>query len=234
LRHAREIAASLLRDSLEVRVQSEHSGERVLDQSGNAAIEVTSGLSPTRGKAMKKRRRELFDAQLGEIREELLRLGVRGRTRPPSLAPSVGGEQAIPHTDLTAAAYELAGYAVATLALGRNIPTEVVLEEYAKYDLGRCSPSDLDTIWAVGNLAAERSRHYGCPGKSGQIDISVKMESDVAAATELDESPETILRENWDDIARVARLLIEKGTLSRDEIEGEVFERDEGETCRKE
>jgi hypothetical protein len=232
--HAREIAASLSSDSREVRVQSEHSGERVLDQSGNAAIEVTSGLSPTRGKAMKKRRRELFEAQVGEIREELLRLGVSGRTRPPSLAPSVGGDQAVTPTELIAAAYELAGYAVATLALGRNIPTEVVLEEYAKYDLGRCSPSDLETIWAVGNLAAERSRDDGCPGQSGLIDISVKMDNDVAAATEVDESPETILRENWDDIARVARLLIEKGTLSRDDIEGEVFEPGEGETCRKE
>jgi hypothetical protein len=36
------------------------------------------------------------------------------------------------------------------------------------------------------------------------------------------------LRENWDDIARVARLLIEKGALSRDEIEGEVFEPGDG------
>jgi hypothetical protein len=233
LRHAREIAASLLSDSCEVRVQSEHSGERVLDQPGNAAIEVTSGLSPTRGKAMKKRR-ELFEAQLSEIREELLRLGIRGRTRPANLAPSVVSDQAVTPTELIAAAYELAGYAVATLSLGRNIPTEVVLEEYAKYDLGRCSPSDLETIWAVGNLAAERSRDDGCPGKSGQIDISVKMEDDVAAAMEVDESPENILQENWDDIARVARLLIEKGALSRDEIEGEVFEPDEGETCRKE
>jgi hypothetical protein len=229
LRHSREIAVLLLRDSLEVRVQSKHSGA-CLDRSTNAAIEVTAGLSPTRGKAMKKRRRKLFDAELGEIREELLRLGVCGRTRPPSLAPSVGDEHAIPHADLTAAAYELAGYVVATLALGRNIPTEVVLEEYAKYDLGRCSPADLETIWAVGSLAAERSRDAGYPGQSGLIDISVKIENDVAAATELDESPENILRENWDDIVRVARLLIERGALSRDDIEGEVFERDEGET----
>jgi hypothetical protein len=228
LRHAREIAASLLSDSLEVRVQSEHSGERILDQSTDAAVEVTSGLSSTRGKAMKRKRRELFEAQVDEIREELLRLGVRGRTRPADLAPSVVSDQAVTPTELIAAAYELAGYAVATLALGRNIPTEVVLEEYAKYDLGRCSPSDLETIWAVGSLAAERSRDDGCPGKSGQIDISVKMENDVAAATELDESPETILRENWDDIARVARLLIEKRALSRDEIEGEVFEPGDG------
>jgi hypothetical protein len=205
-----------------------------LDRHTNAAIEVTSGLSPTRGKAMKKRRRELFEAQMGEIREELLRLGVCGRTRPANLAPSVVSDQAVTSTELIAAAHELAGYAVATLALGRNIPTEVVLEEYAKYDLGRCSPSDLETIWAVGSLAAERSRDDGCAGTSGQIDISVKMENDVAAATELDESPENILRENWDDIARVARLLIEKGALSRDEIEGEVFEPGEGETCRKE
>jgi hypothetical protein len=234
LRHAREIAASLLRDSLEVRVQSEALRGARLGSVCHAAIEVTSGLSPTQGKAMKKRRRELFETQLGEIREELLRLGVRGRTRPANLAPSVVSDQAVTPTELTAAAYELAGYAVATLALGRNIPTEVVLEEYAKYDLGRCSPSDLETIWAVGSLAAERSRDDGCPGKSGLIDISVKMESDVAAATEVDESPENILRENWDDIARVARLLIEKGALSRDEIEGEVFEPDEGETCRKE
>jgi hypothetical protein len=77
-------------------------------------------------------------------------------------------------------------------------------------------------------LAAERSRNEGCLGEPGLIEIAVKMDDDVAGAIE-NQSPEDILEENWKDIARVARLLIDKGTLSRDDIEIEVFEPDEGE-----
>jgi len=61
------------------------------------------------------------------------------------------------------AAYELAGYALATLALGRNIPNELVLKEDNEYDLGRCTAPELDTIWTVGYMAGERARNDGCP-----------------------------------------------------------------------
>src|SRR6266540_4184235 len=98
-----------------------------------------------------KRHRELFGAQVAEIREELLRLGACLQVSPANLSTSVSSEHVVTPTDLMATAYELAGYAVATLALGRSIPQKIVLEEDAKYDLGRCSESDLDTIWAVGN-----------------------------------------------------------------------------------
>ena len=125
------------------------------------------------------------------------------------------------------AAYELAGYAVATLALGRSIPDKVVLKEDTEYDLGRCTEPELDTIWAVGHMAGERSRNDGCSGEQGLIVINVRMESSIADGMELNPGAEVILDENWDTIVRVARLLIERGILSKSELEGEVFEPNE-------
>jgi hypothetical protein len=173
-----------------------------------------------------KKHRELFD--LTEIREELLRLGVRARESPAKLATYVRSEQTVTPPALMTAAYELAGYAVATLALGRSIPNKVVLKEDDEYDLGRCTEPELDTIWAVGHMAGERSRNSGCSGEQGLIVINVRMESSIADGMELNPGAEVILDENWDTIVRVARLLIERGILSKGELEGEVFEPDEG------
>ena len=68
-----------------------------------------------------KRHRELFGAQVAEIREELLRLGACLQVSPANLSTSVSSEHVVTPTDLMATAYELAGYAVATLALGRAL-----------------------------------------------------------------------------------------------------------------
>src|SRR5437016_4223113 len=108
--------------------------------------------------------RELYETQLAAIREELLRLGVCPRESPTKLAARVRSEQTVTPRALMAAAYELAGYAVATLALGRNVPNEVVLKEVNEYDLGRCTLSELDTIWAVGHLAGGEVATNGCSG----------------------------------------------------------------------
>jgi hypothetical protein len=77
-------------------------------------------------------------------------------------------------------------------------------------------------------MAAERSRNYGCSGEQGLIVTSVKIENGIADGMELNPGAEVLLDENWDTIVRVARLLIKRGILSRSEIEGEVFEPDEG------
>jgi hypothetical protein len=169
---------------------------------------------------------ELFD--LAEIREELLRLGVRTRDSPAKLTTSVRSEQTVTPPAMMTAAYELAGYAVATLALGRSIPDKVMLKEDNDYDLGRCTEPELDIIWAVGHMAGERSRKYGCSGEQGLVLINVRVESSIADGKVLYPGAEVILDENWDRIVRVARLLIERGILSRSELEGEVFEPDEG------
>jgi hypothetical protein len=47
------------------------------------------------------------------------------------------------------------------------------------------------------------------------------------ATADPDRSAEAILDESWNDILHVARLLIERGTLSRDDIEAEVLEAEE-------
>jgi hypothetical protein len=59
------------------------------------------------------------------------------------------------------------------------------------------------------------------------------MENSIADGMELNPGPEIILDENWDTIVRVARLFIERGVLSRSELEGEVFEPDEGGSFRR-
>ena len=94
-----------------------------------------------------------------------------------------------------------------------------MLEESAEYDLGRCSENDLDTIWAVGNLAAERPAATASR-EPGRTVVIVKMEGDVAGGmgegtADPDRSAEAILDESWDDIVHVARLLIDRGALSR-------------------
>jgi len=194
-----------------------------------------------------KKRRERFDAQLAEIQKELLTIGGGGMAaRPPNLVRSRerGGDRdrtakrmTVTSSGLMATAYQLAGYAVATLALGRNIPGKIVLKEDAEYDLGRCSEGDLDTIWTVGNLAAEQRDNNGVPGAPAPTVVIVKMESDIVgpmhgergstADAEPDQRAKALLDENWDDIVHVARLLIDRGSLSRDDIEAEVFEPDE-------
>jgi hypothetical protein len=185
-----------------------------------------------------KKVRESFDSQLEEIHKELLQAGVGGPVRPGALPRSEQRENDLRNAEepttaasiqLTASAFQLAGYAVATLVLGRSIPAAIVLQVDAEYDIGRCSETDLDTVWAVGNLAAERSRGDGAPWEPGPSIIIFKMESDTADAVhdkrEMGEGvPDGILNENWDDIVHVARLLIDRRTLSRAEIEAEIFE----------
>ena len=108
-----------------------------------------------------------------------------------------------------------------TIALGAN----------AEYDVGRCSETDLQTIWAVGDLAAERARGEGCPWEPGPSIVIFKMESDGGGAFRDDreiatgaqeQTAKRILNESWDDIVRLARLLAEGRTLSRAEIEAEL------------
>jgi hypothetical protein len=170
--------------------------------------------------------RELFENELAEIREELLRLGVRPKDNQTEPTPSVGSEeQIITPPALMTAAYELAGYAVATCALGRSIPDTVVLKEDNEYDLGRCSELELNTVWAVGHMAGERSRNCGCSGEQGLIGISVRMESDAANGMELNHpGAEVIVDENWDTIVHLARILIERRILSRSELENVIFD----------
>ena len=177
--------------------------------------------------------RELFETELAEIREELLRLGVRPRENPTERAASVKSEeQIVTPPEMMTAAYELAGYAVATRALGRSIPDKVVLKEDSEYDLGTCSEPELGTIWAVGHIAGERIRDYGCSGEQGLIGISARMESSIADGMELNHpGAEVIVDENWDTIVHVARLLFERGILSWSELENAIF--DPGMECEK-
>ena len=187
-----------------------------------------------------RKRRQSFEAEVAEIQKELLAIGARGQAPPVSLVhgrPSNDSldkakRMTVTSSGLMATAFQLAGYAVATLALGRSMPEMIVLEENAEYDLGRCSENDLDTIWAVGNLAVERRSSDGFPREPGRTVVIVKMEGDVAGGTgdataDPDRSAAAILDESWDDIVHVARLLIDRGTLSRDDIEAEVLEPDE-------
>jgi len=190
-----------------------------------------------------KKRRQRFEAEVAEIQRELLAIGARGQGPPVSLvhSPQRKGDldkakrMTVTSSGLMATAFQLAGYAVATLALGRSMPARIVLEENAEYDLGRCSENDLDTIWAVGNLAAERRSNDGFPREPGRTVVIVKMEGDIAGAmrdaadgaTDPDRDAEAILDESWDDIVHVARLLIDRGMLSRDDIEAAVLEPDE-------
>ena len=186
-----------------------------------------------------RKRRQRFEAEVAEIQKELLAIGARGQVLPVSLVHHAhrngdldkAKRMTVTSSGLMATAFQLAGYAVATLALGRSVPARIVLEENAEYDLGRCSESDLETVWAVGNLAAERRSSDGFPREPGRTVVIVKMEGDVAgtadAAVDPDRSAEAILAESWDDIVHVARMLIDRGTLSRDDIEAEVLEPDE-------
>ena len=187
-----------------------------------------------------RKRRPSFEAEVAEIQKELLAIGARGQAPPVSLVhsrrrndgPDKAKRMTVTSSGLMATAFQLAGYAVATLALGRSMPERIVLEENAEYDLGRCSESDLDTIWAVGNLAAERRSSDGFPREPGRTVVIVKMEGDVGGAmgegtADPDRSAEAILGESWNDIVHVARLLIERGTLSRDDVEAEVLEPEE-------
>ncbi|MGB7465776.1 MAG: hypothetical protein WBW14_23000 [Candidatus Acidiferrum sp.] len=172
-----------------------------------------------------KKPRELYETELAAIREELLRLGARPRESLTKLAISVRSEEQVTPPAMMMAAYELAGYAVATRALGRSLPDKVALKGDSEYDLGRCSEPELGTIWAVGHMAAERIRDYGCFGEQGLIGISVRMESSIADGMELNHrEAEVIVDENWDTIVHVARLLIERGILSRSELENAIFD----------
>jgi hypothetical protein len=180
-----------------------------------------------------KRARDRFDAELEEIQQQLLAVGagapVRGgegvlKQPDESLRPS-DKRIAVARELAPTPAFQLAGYLVATLALGRSIPGTVTLQADTEYDVGRCSQSDLDIIWAVGNLAAERRRAGGSPWEPGPS-ITFRIVSDAAdeAAIDPDQRARTILEENWDDIAQVARLLIDRRTLSRADIEAAIFE----------
>jgi hypothetical protein len=193
-----------------------------------------------------KKRRQSFEAEVAEIQKELLAIGARGQAPPVSLVHArprndsldKAKRMTVTSSGLMATAFQLAGYAVATLALGRSMPERIVLEESAEYDLGRCSENDLDTIWAVGNLAAERRSSDGFPREPGRTVVIVKMEGDVTGGmgegtADPDRSAEAILDESWDDIVHVARLLIDRGALSRDDVEAEVLETDEATLATK-
>ena len=188
---------------------------------------------------MKKRQR--LDAELEEVHKQLARIGTGASVLQPSRrASSIDPEDESPDEAekrivtpgrLTTAAFQLAGYVVATLALGRSIPGTIALGANAEYDVGRCSETDLQTIWAVGDLAAERARGEGCPWEPGPSIVIFKMESDGGGAFRDDreiatgaqeQTAKRILNESWDDIVRLARLLAEGRTLSRAEIEAEL------------
>ncbi len=187
--------------------------------------------------------RERLDAEMEEIHKELTRISTGGSLLQPSrLVSSTHPEDDLPcvekrivtSSQLTTSAFQLGGYLVATLALGRSIPGTIVLEMDAEYDVGRCSETDLYIIWAVGDLAAERARGDGCPWEPGPSIVIFRMESDNADAIhhnreigkgtpDRDQTVKRILNENWDDIVRISRLLAGRRTLSRADIEAEVF-----------
>ncbi|HZN29371.1 MAG TPA: hypothetical protein VFB88_08405 [Xanthobacteraceae bacterium] len=193
----------------------------------------------TRGSAMKKRER--LDAELEEVHKQLARISTGASVLQPSRrasgldpedeSPDDAEKRIVAPGPLTTSAFQLAGYVVATLALGRSIPATIVLAADAEYDVGRCSETDLHAIWTVGDLAAERARGEGCRSEPGPSIVIFKMESDSGDAFGRDRetvtgSPEQtakrILNDSWDDIVRLARLLAEGRTLSRAEIEAEL------------
>ena len=114
------------------------------------------------------KKRERLDAELEEVHRQLARMSTGASVLQPSRrASSIDPEDESPDDaekrivapgQLTTSAFQLAGYAVATLTLGRSIPATIVLDADAEYDVGRCSEADLHSIWAVGDLAAERAR----------------------------------------------------------------------------
>jgi hypothetical protein len=173
------------------------------------------------------RHRQTFEAELAAIREELVRLGVRPRESPAKVATCMPVESTVIPSTLMTAAYEMAGYAVATLALDRSTPETIALKEDNEYDLGKCTESELDTIWTVGHIVGELSRSNGCSGEQGLIAINVEIERSIANEMNPTPGAQAILNENWSAIERVARLLIERGILSRSELERAVFQSDE-------
>jgi hypothetical protein len=189
------------------------------------------------------KKRERLDAELEEVHRQLARMSTGASVLQPSRrASSIDPEDESPDDAekrivapgrLTTAAFQLAGYVVATLALGRSIPGTIALGANAGYDVGRCSETDLQTIWAVGDLAAERARGDGCPWEPGPSIVIFKMESDsgdafrddrkiATDAPDREQTAKRILNEGWDDIVRLARLLADRRPLSRAEIEAEV------------
>src|SRR5262245_15784127 len=207
------------------------------------ALRTSPPRPPTpRGSVMKKRER--LDAELEEVHKQLARLGTGASLLQPSRdASSVYPEDESPDAEKrivtprrpTTSAFQLAGYVVATLALGRSIPRTIVLEAAAEYDVGRCSETDLHTIWAAGDLAAERARGDGCPWQPGPGIVVFKMESDSGAAIgddrqsapavpDREEAAKRILDENWGHIVHLARRLAEGRPLSSAEIEAEIFQ----------
>ena len=189
------------------------------------------------------KKRERLDAELEEVHRQLARMSTGASVLQPSRRASSVDPEDDPPDDaekrivtpgrLTTAAFQLAGYVVATLALGRSIPGTIALGANAEYDVGRCSETDLQTIWAVGDLAAERARGDGCPWEPGPSIVIFKMESDsgdafrddrkiATDAPDREQTAKRILNEGWDDIVRLARLLADRRPLSRAEIEAEV------------
>ena len=189
------------------------------------------------------KKRERLDAELEEVHRQLARMSTGASVLQPSRrASSIDPEDESPDDAekrivapgrLTTAAFQLAGYVVATLALGRSIPGTIALGANAEYDVGRCSETDLHAIWAVGDLAAERARGDGCPWEPGPSIVIFKMESDsgdafrddrkiATDAPDREQTAKRILNEGWDDIVRLARLLADRRPLSRAEIEAEV------------
>jgi hypothetical protein len=169
--------------------------------------------------------RPTFEAELAAVREELIRLGVQ--PRETQAEPATNETFVIP-AELMTTAYEMAGYAVATLALSRNVPEIMGLKEDNEYDLGKCTEIEVDVIWTVGHMAGELSRAHGCSGEQGLITINFEIESSMAYHKNSNLGAETIRNQNWGAIVRVAQLLIERGVLSRTELEGAVSQSDAG------
>ena len=139
------------------------------------------------------KKRERLDAELEEVHRQLARMSTGASVLQPSRrASSIDPEDESPDDAekrivapgrLTTAAFQLAGYVVATLALGRSIPGTIALGANAEYDVGRCSETDLHAIWAVGDLAAERARGDGCPWEPGPSIVIFKNHGASAGAT---------------------------------------------------
>ena len=134
------------------------------------------------------KKRERLDAELEEVHRQLARMSTGASVLQPSRrassldpedeSPDEAEKRIVTPGRLTTAAFQLAGYAVATLTLGRSIPGTIALGANAEYDVGRCSETDLHAIWAVGDLAAERARGDGCPWEPGPSIVIFKMEGD--------------------------------------------------------
>ena len=184
-------------------------------------------------------KRQRLDAELEEVHKQLAQIGTGASVLQPSRrASSIDPEDESPDEAekrivtpgrLTTAAFQLAGYVVAT-ALGRSIQARSRSERMpnttsaaARKPISR--PYGQSVIWPRSGRAARAAR-----GSRGRASSSSRWKAMVAvhfATTGRSQpgrrsKPPSILNESWDDIVRLARLLAEGRTLSRAEIEAEL------------